>query len=54
MRVQYLNDDGDMVEGTLTIGDGRDADEVLRLSPFFRSVVAAEWELIRRYDRGEF
>lgn len=53
MKVQFLNDDGELVEGALMINGVLIDEEALRRSPFFRAVAAAEWDLIKRYDRGE-
>lgn len=50
MKVMFFND-GELVEGELTI-DGIPFDEFCQ-SPFYKAVAAAEWELIRQYDRGE-
>ena len=50
--------DGQVLEGSLFIGDVElpvvDGEVQLFDTPFTRAVAASEWDLIRRYDRGEF
>lgn len=53
MKVRVLNDDGDLVEATLEINGVPVDEEAMMRSPSFRTMAAAEWDLIARYDRGE-
>lgn len=59
--VSYMDDDGQFVtvqNGTLRFGDAEmpivDGQVQMPDTPFSRAVAAAEWDLIKRYDRGEF
>lgn len=56
--MSYFDDDGRFVtvqngfgDAEMPIVDGR-----LQMpdTPFLRAVAAAEWDLIKRYDRGDF
>jgi hypothetical protein len=58
--IWYRNEDGKVVRfnGTLTLGDREVpvVDGVVELpdTPLLRRIQADEWDLIKRYDRGEF
>lgn len=57
MKIWYVNDSGKCVKGEaeLYLGDipFDDAEDLMRRSPFFKAIAAAEHDLLDRYHRGE-
>lgn len=61
VKIWFLNEEGEVatVDAGALVVNGTEipiVDGVAQLpeTPFFRQVRAVEWDLIRRYDRGEF
>jgi hypothetical protein len=53
MKAQFVDDEGNLVDGCLMVNGIPVDEQLMARSPFYKELTAAEWDLIARYDRGE-